>query len=89
MAYDPITHTYVHPQSQIVDDDADEPTGKPFVKTSAPPVACEYAPAKVLHSDMAEQSDNEASQEPVPTPWLTPESVRSDLSRIQQEQLSV
>ncbi|NJR52590.1 MAG: carbonic anhydrase [Leptolyngbyaceae cyanobacterium CSU_1_3] len=89
LAYDPITHTYVHPQSQIVDDDADEPTGKPFVKTSAPPVACEYAPAKVLHSDMAEQSDNEASQEPVPTPWLTPESVRSDLSRIQQEQLSV
>lgn len=89
LAYDPVTHTYVHPQSQISDEEmTDESTQKPFVKTSAPPVACEFTSPKAFNLDVAGQDDNGASQEPAATPWLTPEPVRSDLSKVQQEQLS-
>lgn len=43
LAYDPISHTYVHPQSQIADDDTiDGSFQKLFVKPSAPPVSCEF-----------------------------------------------
>jgi carbonic anhydrase len=81
MAYDPNTHTYVHPHSQLPEYD-DEPTQMPFVHTSAPPVACEFANQEALYLEMIGQDDNDASQEPVLTPWLSPEKVPADLSRV-------
>jgi carbonic anhydrase len=39
LAYDPETHSYMHPQSQIFESEA-TPSGK-MVRTMAPPVACE------------------------------------------------
>ncbi|WP_035139290.1 carbonic anhydrase [Fischerella sp. PCC 9605] len=83
MAYDPKTHTYMHPQSQLPDYDAnDEPTQTPFVQTSAPPVACEFAHQEALYAEIVGQDGNGASQEPVLTPWLPPEQVQADLSRV-------
>jgi carbonic anhydrase len=40
LAYDADTHTYVPPQSQLIESGPDAPVGK-FAKTTAPPVACD------------------------------------------------
>ncbi|NJO39543.1 MAG: carbonic anhydrase [Cyanobacteria bacterium CRU_2_1] len=40
MAYDPVNHVYVPPHSQLLpDENPDEPIQK-FIRTSAPPIAC-------------------------------------------------
>ncbi len=42
LAYDPVSHAYVYPQSQLSDHDSDgRPTPGNFTNTSAPPVALE------------------------------------------------
>ncbi len=83
LAYDPMTHQYVYPQSQIADDE--EQTGQPFVKTSAPPVACEFTPPPSRHPELAEANGSEAGQAKITIPWITPDVIPSERPRIPQE----
>lgn len=45
MAYDPVTHTYMPPYSQLAQDKESRETDQKFVHTSAPPIACNFAAA--------------------------------------------
>jgi carbonic anhydrase len=69
LAYDPETHSYVAPQTQLSEDES-HPT--PYVSTSAPPIACEVpfgtelSPALTTASSGNGHLDN-------PTPWLSVE----------------
>jgi carbonic anhydrase len=83
LAYDPVTHHYVYPQSQIAG--AEDHTGQPFSQTSAPPVTCEFAPVSSRHPEMADLDGNDADQEPLTAPWITPDVIRSEQPRIPQE----
>lgn len=70
LAYDPETHSYLPPQSQIADyshrGDARSPV---LIKTSAPPVACEVPPP--TPEELAAISGNGASQ------WTSPQQTNS------------
>jgi carbonic anhydrase len=87
LAYDPVTHQYVYPQSQIADD---EQTSQPFVKTGAPPVACEFTPPLSYHPEIAEVNGikanvHKADHELVTAPRLTSDGCRSERAKIPQE----
>jgi carbonic anhydrase len=86
LAYDPETHTYVHPQSQLDDSEAHYRT------TSAPPVACELPfdpdliPSPVAeptpngngHSAHHTSDDSHSYQPPQPT-WTPPEPIDENI----------
>jgi carbonic anhydrase len=84
LAYDPISHAYVAPQSQLPDYNAtNESTQEPLIRTNAPPVTCEFSRHKAsLYSEVVGQDGNGASQESASTVWLSPEEVPSELSRV-------
>lgn len=84
LAYDPISHAYVAPQSQLPDYNAtNEPTQEPLIHTNAPPVACELSHHEAfVYSEVVGQDGNGASQESASTLSLSPEQVRSELSRV-------
>ena len=67
MAYDPETHAYVHPQSQLPEV---QPKPGQFISTSAPPVTCEL-PHR--HSQEKENGHQRNGSADVPTLWLPPE----------------
>jgi carbonic anhydrase len=88
LAYDPETHTYVSPQSQLADRSTDGGSTQ-FTKTSAPPVSCDYLPPFSSAAPAQRHSAAEANR-PTPTvqpvnyaapssnnamPWLSPEQV--------------
>jgi carbonic anhydrase len=52
LAYDPVNHVYIPPQSQIVDvDSGDGFTPRQYVRTQAPGVACELPPVQLDVTD--------------------------------------
>jgi carbonic anhydrase len=69
MAFDPETHTYVSPQSQL----SQEP-GTQYTKTSAPPVACNLLIPPDVEPILQSNGNNgngHATQEPTPeAPWI-------------------
>lgn len=69
LAYDPETHAYQHPQSQL---DYSKPVdnGTKTVTTNAPPVACELPPADY---EFAPTSPASASEVPYTLPWVSSE----------------
>jgi carbonic anhydrase len=71
LAYDPETHAYVYPQSQLSDYTLDEgPIPGEFSNTSAPPLALELP--QRLPSTVP--TDHHSSSEKIPaTPWLVQE----------------
>ncbi|MER3434254.1 MAG: carbonic anhydrase [Leptolyngbya sp. ERB_1_1] len=79
LAFDPETHAYVPPQSQLSLQELGGLVPGEYERTSAPPVACE-----LLHKLSGEDNGAKRSPEPVPQsvrsevsieplPWLTPE----------------
>lgn len=68
LAYDPVNHAYVPPQSQLLDDESSEDGLTPgqFTRTSAPLVACE----RPQHH---QPNGNGGSQNGFSTSWLPPE----------------
>ncbi|HHP7231376.1 MAG TPA: carbonic anhydrase [Xenococcaceae cyanobacterium] len=64
LAYDPTTHTYVSPQTQLAPD-SDQEVGVVYSSTNAPPVACELLPsieASTQSEEMYWQSLSNAAQ---------------------------
>lgn len=65
LAYDPETHAYIPPQTQLIEG---EIADRPYTRTAAPPVACELplpsVPALVNGSGAAD------------APWLSPEQAK-------------
>ncbi|NJR61000.1 MAG: carbonic anhydrase [Cyanobacteria bacterium CRU_2_1] len=77
LAYDPETHAYVAPQTQLSDSASkDGFIPGQFVSTSAPPVACEL-PAQLELEDQPQPviayNGSNPTQEPFPNLWLSPE----------------
>jgi carbonic anhydrase len=68
MAYDPVTHTYMPPHSQLASDEEVRETDQKFVRTSAPPIACNFAAAS--HS-IDGQTGSDVAKEPSSAPWLS------------------
>ena len=68
LAYDPVSHAYLPPQSQLIDDesDGDELIPGQFASTTAPLVACEV-PQYRQHQASGAQPENGHSS------WLSPE----------------
>jgi len=73
LAYDPNSHAYVPPQSQLVDDSEEELTPGQFTSTSAPLVACELPHLHHQHSVAAEQKENGVVPKPISAAWISPE----------------
>lgn len=79
LAFDPDTHAYVPPQSQLSIRERGEVVPGEYAKTSAPPVACELVPDLSVTSNGNRKSPEPVSQPvraevPVESmPWLTPE----------------
>ncbi|MBD2081837.1 carbonic anhydrase [Leptolyngbya sp. FACHB-17] len=79
LAFDPDTHAYVPPQSQLSIRERGEVVPKQYAKTSAPPVACELVPDAPVPSNGNGKSPEPVRQPvraevPVESmPWLTPE----------------
>jgi carbonic anhydrase len=79
LAFDPQTHSYVPPQSQL----SALELGTPYEKTSAPPVACNLPPKENGNSSRRTIERTPAASKPVraeaPTevvPWLTAEQAQ-------------
>lgn len=79
LAFDPATHTYVPPQSQLSFQDGELAPGQ-FEATSAPPVACNLpqkqngaAPRHPEAPRPIERSRSESIRTAEIAPWLTPE----------------
>ena len=71
LAYDPQTHAYLHPQSQLVDDTTDNGnSSRKYNRTSAPPVACE-----LLGGDRPYSSDNGS-------PFKNLDGIKADLEAL-------
>jgi carbonic anhydrase len=82
LAFDPETHAYVAPQSQLPE--SPRSTSEKFVKTMAPPVACDYFPpddVEPLKSAAPPEPPAQPAASPQPSipasnnpmPWLSPE----------------
>jgi carbonic anhydrase len=68
LAYDPNTHSYAPPQSQLSDAE-EEALGEKYTSTSAPPVACDLP-----HRHHTDANAGNGSQEKIPAvSWLSPE----------------
>jgi carbonic anhydrase len=84
LAYDADTHTYVAPHSQLASSTPDAAVVT-FVKTSAPPVSCDYLPPPdappIALSVLAKAPTvvspvvNPVASADNPMPWLSPEQV--------------
>lgn len=73
LAYDPETHAYVTPQSQLIDPNSQQPpTLGQFTTTSAPLVACEV-PYQRRAQPAVTKNGNGASGDALPPLWLSPE----------------
>ena len=73
LAYDPETHAYVAPQSQLIDFKSQQPpTPGQFASTSAPLVACEV-PYQRRAQPAVTKNGNGASGDALPPLWLSPE----------------
>lgn len=73
LAYDPETHAYVAPQSQLLDFKSQQPpTPGQFTTTSAPLVACEV-PNQRRTQPAVTKNQNGASGDALPPLWLSPE----------------
>jgi carbonic anhydrase len=78
LAYDPDTHAYLAPQSQLPEyEPGEKPTPGEFISTSAPPVACEL-PQR--HPTVAHQDNNNGNgkrhgvdQDVPAVSWVSPE----------------
>ncbi len=70
LAYDPATHSYVPPQTQLAED---RYSLTPFKKTSAPPVACELPITSDNPPVVPSQSKIRSQELSSATPWLSPE----------------
>lgn len=72
LAYEPETHSYVPPQSQLpIHEPWDGPVPKQFVSTNAPPVACDLP---LLPQEDATYSGNgNGFSADAAVPWLSPE----------------
>ena len=65
LAYDPVSHSYVAPQSQLLDDESeDELTPGQFTSTNAPLIACE----RPYHQNGGNRAQQDSS-----ISWLPPE----------------
>jgi carbonic anhydrase len=74
LAYDPESHAYVHPQTQLSEyDPLDGPTPGEFVVTSAPPppIACDFPHRH--HYEVANNGGNGEVKQPSSISWLPPE----------------
>jgi carbonic anhydrase len=74
LAYDPVHHGYVAPQSQIAEavDGDEEDLVQAVVSPSAPPIMCEIPPRRLPHQSVAKH-ENSSSQKAEFTPWVSPE----------------
>lgn len=74
LAFDPETHSYTTPQTLILPED---PTPGQFIKTSAPPAACNLPPRSpnlaTSNGSHSESTGNGAEPVPNSVPWLSPE----------------
>ena len=74
LAYNPETHEYEHPQSQLESYHPEVgPTPRQYTYTDAPPVACERPIPEVAPSVQGSSSD---TSQPYMSPWLSPEQAR-------------
>ncbi|MBD2019896.1 carbonic anhydrase [Leptolyngbya sp. FACHB-36] len=84
LAYDPMTHSYVPPQTQLALHDLNgKSLPKQFITTNAPPVACELpppldseqlAPVQLTHSaTVSTESTNNGASHSLGATWLSPE----------------
>ncbi|MEB3178181.1 MAG: carbonic anhydrase [Nostocaceae cyanobacterium] len=78
LAYDPETHAYLAPQSQLPEyEPPEKPTPRVFISTNADPVACELPPR---HHDVADQDSTHSDgnghnvhQDIPAVSWVSPE----------------
>jgi len=73
LAYDPQTHSYVAPQSQIAEVSGDENAEERIVSTSAPVVACEVP---LRHSARIEEHQANNDGDTLPNLWLSPQQAQ-------------
>lgn len=74
LAYDPVSHAYLPPQSQLLDDEAEvELAPGQFTSTNAPPVACELPYQHYEHQAVAGHNGNGGLKNPAVPSWLPPE----------------
>lgn len=74
LAYDPQSHAYLPPQSQLLDGDTDGLTPGQFTTTNAPLIACER-PYHQHELATGERKGNGKSKNTQPISWLPPEQV--------------
>lgn len=74
LAYDPESHAYLPPHSQLLDGDSDGLTPGQFASTNAPPIACER-PYHQRELATGERKGNGKSKNTQPISWLPPEQV--------------
>lgn len=73
LAYDPQTHSYVAPQSQIAEVSGDEYIEERNVSTSAPVVACEVP---LRHSARIDEHQENNDGDTLPNLWLSPQQAK-------------
>ncbi|MEP0915645.1 carbonic anhydrase [Leptolyngbya sp. DQ-M1] len=75
LAFDPETHAYVPPQSQLSLRERGEVAPKQYTKTSAPPVACELVPdVPAVSNGNGRLPEPVCAEVPIESmPWLSPE----------------
>ena len=74
LAYDPDSHSYVHPQSQLAEyDPLDRPVAGEFTISNAPPppIACDFPHRQ--HYEVVSSADNGGLQGSSSISWLSPE----------------
>ncbi|WP_250125178.1 carbonic anhydrase [Chroococcidiopsis sp. CCMEE 29] len=78
LAYDPQTHAYVPPQTQILDSGSQpEPATGKFVSMSSPLVACELPqPRQPEPQAVAVHQGNGVSSDTLPRLWLSPQQAQ-------------
>jgi len=78
LAYDPETHAYVPPQTQILDSASQpEPATGKFVSTSTPLVACELPQQRQPEPQaVAVHQGNGVSSDALPRLWLSPQQAQ-------------
>ncbi|WP_421654735.1 carbonic anhydrase [Leptothermofonsia sp. ETS-13] len=74
LAYDPETHSYMPPQSQITEYSKDSSIPTRLISTMAPPVACEVPPLQVEEVAIVDHGNRTPEPgEQDALPWLSPE----------------
>lgn len=74
LAYDPDSHSYVHPQSQLAEyDPLDGPVASEFIVSNAPPppIACDFPHRQ--HYEVVSNGENGGIQGSSSISWLSPE----------------